>query len=286
MESPGARFGVQPIGNTHRERYRNGRMYEIIRLDGQPFHQPRVRRPQRTLISFKRVGAALLLIFGTLALVALVGWLAYGTVLLKMRAAGNEAEAQYKLGKRNLRSGVSPQDRLQAVTWIRLAAEQGHANAQTTLGFLYAKGTAFPQDSTLAAKWFRKGAMQDDAVAQIELAAMYATGKGVARDLHKAVHWYTRAAANGSEIARVNLALAQAASFASLGNLTTRKGAHYTRVSLRAIDQEGIMIAYDSGKGAMGLVKLKRNDLPDNLRQLCQYTSKKIAVGAGSPPWL
>jgi hypothetical protein len=57
-------------------------------------------------------------------------------------------------------------------------------------------------------------------------------------------------------------------------------------VSLRAIDPEGIMIAYDSGKGAMGLVRLKRDDLPDNLRQLCQYTNKKSAVGGGSPPWL
>jgi TPR repeat protein len=255
-------------------------MNEIVGLNGQPFHQPRVRHPRRGLISFKRVGGALLRIFGSLALVGLVCWLGYGTLLIAMRAQAGEAQAQYRLGKRQLGLAVSPQDRAQALKWIRSAAEQGHVDAQTALGILYAKGNGSPPDSELAASWFRKAAMQGDSLAQNELATMYATGRGVGRNLRKAAHWYARAAAGGSQIAQVNLALAEAAKSGSLGNLTTRNGHYYSKVALRTIEPDGIMIAYDSGKGGMGLVRLKRDDLPDNLRQLCKYASRTNSPGS------
>ena len=267
-------------------RYKNARMNEIISLHGQPFHSEPEQRPRRSLISFKRVGKALLLVIGSLALVALAGWLVYATLLVERRAREGDAEARYRLGKRALAKAVSVQERTQALQWIQMAADQGYMDAETALGFLYARQNNSPQDSELATKWFIKAAIQGDVAAQNELAAMYASGKGVSRDLQKAICWYTRAAAQGSRLAQANLALAQAAGSHSLGELTTRKGQRYNNVALRNIESDGIMIAYESVQGGVGLVKLKRDELPDNLQQLCKYSSKTNSPGSRPAPWL
>src|SRR5258708_12371441 len=119
-------------------------MNEIVRFNGQPFRQPRVRQPRRRLISFKRVGAALLLIFGGLALVGLVCWLGYGTVLITMRAQGGEAEAQYRLGKHQLGFAGSREDGAQGLKWLPLAAAQTPPRAPTSFGFPYPHTTPLP----------------------------------------------------------------------------------------------------------------------------------------------
>lgn len=53
-------------------------------------------------------------------------------------------------------------DRVAAVKWYLLAAEQGEASAQTSLGFKYWQGEGVPKDYVLAYKWFNLAAALGD----------------------------------------------------------------------------------------------------------------------------
>jgi TPR repeat protein len=61
--------------------------------------------------------------------------------------------------------GVS-QDKIEAVKWYRLAAEQGNAEAQYYLGVSYDIGEGVSQDKIEAVKWYRLAAEQGHAEAQ------------------------------------------------------------------------------------------------------------------------
>ena len=89
--------------------------------------------------------------------------------LLLPQAAQGNAEAQNNLGLMYYRGEGVPQDREEAVSWFRMAAEKGHSSAQYNLGLTYHKGAGVPQDSAEALKWFRKAAAQGDAGAQNSL---------------------------------------------------------------------------------------------------------------------
>jgi hypothetical protein len=86
-----------------------------------------------------------------------------------------------------------PQDYVKAVTWFRLAANQGDDYAQSKLGFMYHQGHGVGQDYAEAARWFRLAANQGSASAQASLGLMYAEGYGVAQNLNKARKWFTLA---------------------------------------------------------------------------------------------
>jgi len=53
-----------------------------------------------------------------------------------------------------------PQDDVQAVQWIRKAANQGLAQAQCILGGAYAVGMGVAKDNVQAEQWYRKAAEQ------------------------------------------------------------------------------------------------------------------------------
>jgi len=78
------------------------------------------------------------------------------------------------------------QDYEQAVTWYRMAANQGYAKAQSNLGVMYDKGHGVKQDYNQAVKWYHKAADQGYAMAQDNLSIMYYEGFGVKQDLIKA----------------------------------------------------------------------------------------------------
>ncbi|MFN0043682.1 MAG: tetratricopeptide repeat protein [Alphaproteobacteria bacterium] len=50
------------------------------------------------------------------------------------------------------------QDYAEAVTWFRLAADQGFAGAQLNLGLMYSNGRGVAQDHVQAHKWFNLAA--------------------------------------------------------------------------------------------------------------------------------
>ncbi|MGO4916793.1 tetratricopeptide repeat protein [Pseudogemmobacter sp. W21_MBD1_M6] len=51
-----------------------------------------------------------------------------------------------------------PQDYAEAMTWFRLAAEQGDAGAQNNLGMMYKIGWGVPQDNQTAHMWYNLAA--------------------------------------------------------------------------------------------------------------------------------
>ena len=79
-----------------------------------------------------------------------------------------------------------PEDRVQAVTWYRKAAEADEAQAQCSLGSCYEAGHGVVSDNALAFSWYERAARQADPMAQAKLGLLYLTGKGIPKDTEKA----------------------------------------------------------------------------------------------------
>ena len=62
--------------------------------------------------------------------------------------------AQYDLGVAYANGDGVPEDKVEAVRWWRLAAEQGYGPAQFALGSMYEEGRGVPRDAVLAYMWF------------------------------------------------------------------------------------------------------------------------------------
>src|SRR5437879_5053347 len=72
-----------------------------------------------------------------LLVIAGLGYWCWDLGTLEARANRNNANAQYRLGTRNLDNARSASECQAAAEWIRMAADQGHVKAQTSLGLLY-----------------------------------------------------------------------------------------------------------------------------------------------------
>jgi uncharacterized membrane protein len=92
-----------------------------------------------------------------------------------------------------------------ALFWLRKAAEQGHADAQNLLGICHYNGRGVERSHEGAVKWFRKAAEQGHAWAQYNLANCYYNGKGVEQSYEEAMKWYRKAAEQGNADAQYNL---------------------------------------------------------------------------------
>ena len=64
-----------------------------------------------------------------------------------------------------------PQDYVQAVAWLRRAAEQGDALSQTMLGHMHDLGQGVPKDYVQAHMWFNLAASRAENAATRELAS-------------------------------------------------------------------------------------------------------------------
>ena len=96
-------------------------------------------------------------------------------------------------------------DHVEAVKWVRKAAEQGFARAQYDLGFMYEFGTGVERSNEKAAEWYLKAAEQGYARAQFWLGYMYEYGTGVEQSYEKAAEWVQKAADQGYADAQYNL---------------------------------------------------------------------------------
>lgn len=85
-------------------------------------------------------------------------------------------------------------DHVEAVKWVRKAAEQGFADAQYKLGVMYKYGWGVEQSYEKAAEWYLKAAKQGLAGAQYNLVRMYKNGLGVEQSAEKALEWLQKAA--------------------------------------------------------------------------------------------
>ena len=117
------------------------------------------------------------------------------------RAAENgEAQAQYQLGMNLVQRAwqhSEPLAMIDAVEWIRKAAEQDHVSAQFMLGALYEKGRGLIQDYGLAHDWYLRAARKGNSLAMERLGLMFAWGRGREQDLEQAYVWLNLAAARG-----------------------------------------------------------------------------------------
>lgn len=126
---------------------------------------------------------------------------------LRQRSEAGDRKAQYDLFLRYEEGKSTPEERAEAVGWLRKAAEAGHPDAQVDLGLLCREGKrGLTKNLQEAVEWFRKAAEQGNPSGQSELGFMYERGEGVAKDEAEAVRWYTRAADQGLLVAKFDLA--------------------------------------------------------------------------------
>ena len=145
----------------------------------------------------------------------------------RRRAEQGDADAQYNLGYRYVTGIGVPQDRAEAVRWLRLAADQGHTQAEDFLGRMPPMGSQRATDNVAETELpatlppatgqsprsgnpfrvpsLRTDAEQGNADAQFNLGVMYANGEDVPRDAAEAVRWYRLAADQGHAAAQYNL---------------------------------------------------------------------------------
>ena len=115
------------------------------------------------------------------------------------------ARAQYDLGLMYEFGHGVERSYEKAVEWYQKAAEQGAASAQGLLGEMYYYGRGVEQSDVKAAEWVLKVAEQGLAMAQNILGVMYANGTGVEQSYKKAVEWYLKAAEQGDADAQFKL---------------------------------------------------------------------------------
>ena len=95
--------------------------------------------------------------------------------LTRLRVSANQgnSDAQYNLGQLYETGKTVSQSYSEALRWYRLSANQGHSDAT---------------------KWFRLAADQGNIEAQFQLGLMYATGEGVYKNYLDARKWFREAA--------------------------------------------------------------------------------------------
>lgn len=88
-----------------------------------------------------------------------------------------------------------------------LLADQGSMPAINRLATMYSKGEGVPQDRAEAIKWLRVGAERNDSVTQCRLAAAFYYGRGTPTNRVQAAYWWGRAARTGNGNAEYSLGL-------------------------------------------------------------------------------
>jgi TPR repeat protein len=121
---------------------------------------------------------------------------------IKDAANSGHAEAQFLLARMYyLGDGVSS-DYSQAMKWFQKSSEQGFNKAFANIGLMYLLGDGVNKDYSIAMKNFMKAAEQNVASAQHFVGYMYYNGLGVSKDYNKAIEWFLKSANQGFEMAQ------------------------------------------------------------------------------------
>lgn len=127
---------------------------------------------------------------------------------LKEVGYAGDVMAQVRLGVIYLTGDGVPKDDVEAVKWLRLAADQDNPVAERYLAEMYFKGRGVAPDNEEAAKWLRMAADQGDAQSQYNLAVLYSQGQGVPRNLKESLNWMTKAAEQNLAAGQMGLGVA------------------------------------------------------------------------------
>ena len=229
--------------------------------------------PCRVPRSINPVYPVLLVLVLIVGAASTIAWFC-GESCLENRAATGDARAQYLLGKLYFDTAVSAHDYARAARLIRKSADQRYAKAETALGLLYENGLGVTKSYVEAMKWIRRAADQGNPVAQNELGVMYAKGRGVPQNFGEAVKWCRRAANQGSEVALKNVQLAEAGKARPISQLTAAGKGSYLGAIVQKVEADGVTVSYSPVPGGFGMVKIKLEELPSNLKELCGYVAK------------
>jgi len=120
-------------------------------------------------------------------------------------AQHGDTQAQYELGQRLLHGDGVERNTIEAMIWLRKAAESEHRGAQVLLGNTLSRGVDVQQDDAEAARWYLRAAQHGDADAQYVMGSYYSVGLGVNPDATESRRWYGAAAKQGNAKARERL---------------------------------------------------------------------------------
>ena len=127
---------------------------------------------------------------------------------LKEIGFAGDIAAQVRLGVIYLTGDGVPKDDVEAVKWLRMAANQDNPVAERYLAEMYFKGRGVTADNEEAAKWLRMSAEQGDAQSEYNLAVLYSQGQGVPRSLKESLNWMTKAAEQNLAAGQMGLGVA------------------------------------------------------------------------------
>ncbi|MFQ3894665.1 tetratricopeptide repeat protein [Sphingobium sp. R-7] len=114
-------------------------------------------------------------------------------------AVNGDPEAQMLMGQMLKEGKARSPNYVEAVKWIRLAADQGNSFAQIDMALSYRQGRGVPKSIIETANWFRRSALNGNPVAQDQLGRLYVSGRGVPESMVGAYAWLAIAAAQGWE---------------------------------------------------------------------------------------
>lgn len=121
----------------------------------------------------------------------------------KNAAKQGNVDAQVKIGKMCYEGedgayvgqwGEHYRNKAGALSWFKLAAEQGNPVAQYYLGVIYENDYSYSE----ALYWFKLADEQGNSDAQYELGIMYSNGRGVRKDKNKAYLYFKKSAEQGN----------------------------------------------------------------------------------------
>ncbi|MBT1443822.1 sel1 repeat family protein [Shewanella sp. JM162201] len=123
---------------------------------------------------------------------------------IEMRAAQDDADAQFLLGLMHVSGRYVEQDAELGLKWIDRAAEQGHPKAQQTLADLRFEGQLVSRNLAEAERWYLQMSLRGERWANFRLGFIYAAGgDGIERNCGRAVEQFQLA---GDDVAMGNAA--------------------------------------------------------------------------------
>lgn len=169
---------------------------------------------------------------------------------MEKKAKEGDVATQFSLAAMYLNGDGVPQNLLEGVQWMSIAARSGHKCAQHELALWYINGDLLDKDETQAAYWFEKAAEQGLAEAQYNFGYLLKCGIGVEQDYKKAAYWYQLSLEQDYTHAYVSLGVLY--SEGKGVELNLQKAVQLFQIAADSGDIEGLLnlsIHYFQGKG-------------------------------------
>ena len=164
--------------------------------------------------------------------------------VIRRRAEGGDAEAQYKLGTLYGEEKSVLKDDVKSAIWVRKAAEQGFTAAEASLADMYFIGIGVPREPAQVLTWTRRAAKHGNAESQRALSNFYFLGwMGLSKDNAQGIVWLRKAAEQGDAEAQYKLGLVY-----QLGQKTPKDDPQAIKWYQKAAEQGNTAAQYELGR--------------------------------------